>query len=614
MTQAPLGLPPHLLPRPKALPASSSTSSLHALATSPTPQLSRASSRNRQESSFISAPPSAIDVSDKATSTLIRRVLCPQGRTNLTDTQPIDELLPPLTSSNDVDLQLYAIIAIVVKEFVYSWYGKITPDQGFVEEVVRIFAHCTRAVEQRIRRVDIESLALDEIPQLIEGHVNAFRASHQPFYPPSIAVVPRRVYHTLVPHPAFSPMPNVSEPTTAEEQSQNESAYRQLLVQGALAVLLPTEDLENACLRILVADVMGEMILGNGIGGKACQGWLIWEGITKLADSVKARVERKASGEGIETQSRSRLEKFGLLSEKEETHNQPRQGKRSTLMSEAVWRILQYGYLSFLALRFIILGLIAAYSGPSRLLTSTRLGGSSESNIGAQQTAILSSDRPILSFKIFPLISILLNLPARAPWLTGSVSLVQYHLIRRPLRLGAGGGMLDNFLHSLLATHVFAPALLPPLLLSLRTALFPNNTPAPPRADPSPAEQIAIKRRCARALLSLIPPRVAKRFFAVRPTARPPSTEATLSPRSVTSINTSARESDGEGPGDADEEQMLAEVEAVLDVFGDAYMNKHLVFGIVELCVVRLMPEMGEMGVRELMETRLGEGWEEEGG
>lgn len=56
---------------------------------------------------------------------------------------------------------------------------------------------------------------------------------------------------------------------------------------------------------------------------------------------------------------------------------------------------------------------------------------------------------------------------------------------------------------------------------------------------------------------------------------------------------------------------MLAEVEEVLEIFSDSYMNKHLVFGIVELCIVRLLPEVGEMSVRELMETRLGEGWEE---
>lgn len=70
-----------------------------------------------------------------------------------------------------MDLQLYAIIAIIVKELVYSWYGKITPDQGFVEEVVKIIAHCTRALEGRLRTVDLEGLVFDEISELVESHV-----------------------------------------------------------------------------------------------------------------------------------------------------------------------------------------------------------------------------------------------------------------------------------------------------------------------------------------------------------------------------------------------------------------------------------------------------------
>ena len=172
MTQVPVGLPPHLLPRSKAAPTSSSTTSLNAGSTSTTSQLSRATSRNLHESPATAAVNLAVDVSDKATATLIRRVLCPQAHIGPSDSRPIDDLLPPLTSSNDVDLQLYAIISIVVKEFVYSWYGKITPDQSFVEEVVRIFAHCTRALEQRVRKLDTEGLMLDEIPQLIEEHIN----------------------------------------------------------------------------------------------------------------------------------------------------------------------------------------------------------------------------------------------------------------------------------------------------------------------------------------------------------------------------------------------------------------------------------------------------------
>lgn len=76
-----------------------------------------------------------------------------------------------MTSSNEVDLQLYAFIAIIIREFVQTWYSKITPDQVFVEEVVNVIAHCTRALEQRLRNVDLESLLLDELPELLEVHV-----------------------------------------------------------------------------------------------------------------------------------------------------------------------------------------------------------------------------------------------------------------------------------------------------------------------------------------------------------------------------------------------------------------------------------------------------------
>ena len=68
-------------------------------------------------------------------------------------------------------MQLYAIIAIVLKDFVYAWYAKITPDHAFVEEVIQIIAHTTRALEQRLRRVDLGGLVLDEIPAVVAAHV-----------------------------------------------------------------------------------------------------------------------------------------------------------------------------------------------------------------------------------------------------------------------------------------------------------------------------------------------------------------------------------------------------------------------------------------------------------
>jgi hypothetical protein len=99
--------------------------------------------------------------------------LCSQlGDKGRSTPAPIDELLPPLTSSNEVDVELYAFIAIIIREFVHVWYTKITPDHVFVEEVVKIIAHCTRALEQRLRKLDLEAVIFDELPELLETHFN----------------------------------------------------------------------------------------------------------------------------------------------------------------------------------------------------------------------------------------------------------------------------------------------------------------------------------------------------------------------------------------------------------------------------------------------------------
>ena len=451
MTQPSLRPPSNLQPRPKAVPTFSSTSIAATSTTTPPPR-SRPSSRSRQSSPARSTGPS--DVSDKATIALIRRVLCPQSHA---EPRPIDELLPPLTSSNDVDLQLYAIIAVVVKDLVYSWYGKITPDQGFVEEVVRIVAHCTRALESRLRTVDLEGLILDEIPELIDVHIQgrqiqaqraeamanraaAYRVSLQSQQLPPLFTDPHVVYHNLIPHPALSPVPNAAVPSTAAEQQEHEAEYRQLLVQGALAVLLPTEDLENACLRTLVADVIADSILGNSIGGKVCEGWFIWGGITKLVEVVKARIEPKATGEEIEVDTRSRLEKFGLLSENRQSKKASKIDRRSTF-SSAFWRILQYGFMTFMTIRFVLLGFITASSRPMRSTWTSKPSSSKELWPMDER---LEAPRPILSAKILSVMSTLLDLRSRMPWLSGSLALLQHQLIHGPLGLAATDGVLDQ--------------------------------------------------------------------------------------------------------------------------------------------------------------------------
>lgn len=103
----------------------------------------------------------------------------------------------------------------------------------------------------------------------------------------------------------------------------------------------------------------------------------------------------------------------------------------------------------------------------------------------------------------------------------------------------------------------------------------------PPPAPPPPSlDQIAeIRRQCATSILSLLPPSFARQFF---------STE--------------------KAEGEEEMEEWIRQVDTdLLEVWADAYLNKHLAYAILELVVVRVLPELGEKGVKELMEARLGE-------
>jgi hypothetical protein len=155
-------------------PLASSPSAAEATANNPSAQTRTSSARRQSETQKI--PPDT--TSNEATAAFIRRTLCSHdvllgsGDKGQNTPRPIEEMLPPLTSSNEVDLQLYAIIAVIIKDFVQSWYSKITPDHVFVNEVIQTIAHCTRALEQRLRNVDLEALVLDEIPGLLAAHLD----------------------------------------------------------------------------------------------------------------------------------------------------------------------------------------------------------------------------------------------------------------------------------------------------------------------------------------------------------------------------------------------------------------------------------------------------------
>ncbi|KUJ21056.1 uncharacterized protein LY89DRAFT_424384 [Mollisia scopiformis] len=440
-----------LQPRSKSL-ATSNVSSQSASAISREPQSRPATPITRRST----RPPNSDPLSERATLFLIRRTLCSQlGEKGRSTPTPIDALLPPLTSSNEVDLQLYAYISIIIRDFVQTWYGKITPDQTFVEEVLRIIAHCTRALEQRLRKVDLESLLFDEVPELLKAHVEAYRISHSKLHPPPFEQDPRQIYHSLWPFPPLSTIPG-NEDQATKLQQENESAYRQLLVQGVLAVLLPTEDLENECLTALVGQVFSDMIIGGSIGGKVSEPWMLLDGITKIAEAIKAQLPKSKAQVRVE---RSNSNLMGMSP----THLNSLNGgntrvwriKRS--LQKTFWLILQYGFLAFTAVRFFIVTFATASSLPSRIGNTTKTinaalskdgveagGDMSNTETGLNSSQHTTSKQPIMKMKIWSCASSLLDLDVRMPWLSATISLLQWVAITGPGEIGNTDGMVDK--------------------------------------------------------------------------------------------------------------------------------------------------------------------------
>ncbi|PBP28661.1 hypothetical protein BUE80_DR000377 [Diplocarpon rosae] len=518
-----------LQPRLKAL-ATSNVSSQSASATKdpqskPETPVSRPSAR----------PPSADSVSDRATLFLIRRTLCSQlGEKGRNTPAPTDQLLPPLTSSNEVDLQLAV--------------------------------GGPRARYLARKMVHVHLLISADAPL-------AWRASRNALHPSPATPKPHEIYHSLWPFPALYPVPDDDQNTL--QQRENESAYRQLLVQGVLSVLLPTEDLANDCLTALVGQIFSEMILGGGIGAKASEPWLLWEGITKIAEVIQTHLPKSKAEVRIQ-RSNSDL---GDSAPPVLTGKGKNRWGVGLSLHKMFWLVLQYGFVAFIAIRFFVVTLATASSLPSRKDHAKKITGAmlandqANSDLNSSENSLAShrvpSKQPIMTMKIWSCASSLLDLDARMPWLSATLSLLQWGAITGPGKIGDTDGMIDKILSHAIQTHLLEPTLLPQLLRTARAALFPNNTPAPTRLAPSPAEQLLIRRRCADTLLSLVPTSAQDVYF---------------------------------GGGI---ERRVQEVEEVLNVFDDSYCNKHLLYGVVELILVRLLPELAEKGVEELLEERL---------
>lgn len=271
----------------------------------------------------------------------------------------------------------------------------------------------------------------------------AYRSAHTPLHPNPLEYDPRNIYHSLCPLPALSPVPDPANPNTVREQKANEAAYRQLLIEGCLTVLLPTEDLENGCLTALVGQILSEMIIGNGIGGKASEPWVLWEGIMKGAEISKEVPSQDAQAQG-------RLDASEKPISEQSGHNT---NHLVVSLQKTFWLVLQYMFVAFTILRFIINAIATSSSLPSRLPSNVSVGSQEENQsrtkssyeeIEPSKFTPPPSVEPIISMKVWSCISRLLDLDIRMPWVSASIKMLQWGGLQGPGMVGNTDGMLDK--------------------------------------------------------------------------------------------------------------------------------------------------------------------------
>lgn len=266
----------------------------------------------------------------------------------------------------------------------------------------------------------VENAVVSSRAEVLMLCIAAYRASHAPVSESPVEINSREAYHALNPLPQLSPVPSFENEGSVEEQAANETIYRQLLVEGMLSVLLPTEDLENPCLTALVSQILSELIIGNLVINKASQPWLLFESIC--------------------TVSRVLREKKATTSQKSNESEQSTWSLNAILIS-----LIHFGSTLLAWFRLFVDMVTVSATLQSRYVTieSTKLA-KTKADRSRKGNEHSPPKAPVLEFKLWTCAANIIQLNSRMPWLSGILSLLQYQAVHGPGRLASLDSRFDR--------------------------------------------------------------------------------------------------------------------------------------------------------------------------
>lgn len=176
---------------------------------------------------------------------------------------------PSLTSSNKIDLSLYALFSLLIKNFIISWYVeslKLNNIEEFINELIFLFAHICRNIQGRINE-NIDSfikLLIIDLPYVINNHIAKFNEIEK------LQVIDNNEEFVK----------NFLDNYGIDHIDE----YRLLLIESIIKLLLPNENTESEISKDFMISLLDGIIMGNLIKSFS-QNYVIWEIIGKLCDN-----------------------------------------------------------------------------------------------------------------------------------------------------------------------------------------------------------------------------------------------------------------------------------------------------------------------------------------
>ena len=197
----------------------------------------------------------------------------------------------------------------------------------------------------------------------------------------------------------------------------------------------------------MVTDIIADLLLGRVIDDRLCKGWFLHETVSKVITAIKSRAQPQVTGAEMQADTRGRLEKFGLLSAKDDESANNSPGDRQSTFSAWFWMLLQCIYLAFLTVRLTVAGLMHARRLPPRWRSPASPTSPATKTASPEAAPAFGNDPSshlVLNYRLFAVVSTLLNLSRRMPWLEGSLCFMQYILTSGTVRLGTAESLLDK--------------------------------------------------------------------------------------------------------------------------------------------------------------------------